>query len=186
MWKYNTAYLAHYASPYYDPVKAHEYYEEHKKLKGRTSRASLNEEGKKVADYVKSQVNEEKDIKLKTEAARHQQESQARSNAHSRTMEQHRKVMSERITSLQNLIKRMPDAQKAAQAPKIKAAIQKLREDNEKQRANIQARYKAETKSAAEKHTQTNKQIRDEATSTYESEYNKIASDSRYRKAKKS
>lgn len=52
--------LKHYASPYYDPVKAHEYYEEHKKLKGRTSTSGLNDEGKAAAKYVKEQINAER------------------------------------------------------------------------------------------------------------------------------
>lgn len=34
--------VVHYASQYYDPVKAHEYYEQHKQLKGRVKK---NEEG---------------------------------------------------------------------------------------------------------------------------------------------
>lgn len=38
-------YLIHYASEYYDPVKAHEYYMKHRHLKGRTT-SGLNEEGK--------------------------------------------------------------------------------------------------------------------------------------------
>lgn len=52
-----------YASKYYDPVKAHEYYEAHKKLKGRQSRTStkgLNDEGKAAAKYVKEQIMAEK------------------------------------------------------------------------------------------------------------------------------
>lgn len=52
-----------YASKYYDPVKAHEYYEAHKKLKGRQSRTStkgLNDEGKATAKYVKEQIMAEK------------------------------------------------------------------------------------------------------------------------------
>lgn len=182
MWGYNYNYLQHYSSPYYDPQKAHEYYEEHKKLKGRTSTAKLNEEGKKVASYVKNKINEERDTKLEAETQRHQQEAQIRADAHSRTMEQHRKIMNERITSLQNLIKRMPDAQKADQAPKIKALIYKLREDNDKKRADIQEKYKAETKKSSEETASTKKQIREQAKSTYESEYDKIASESSYQK----
>lgn len=30
-----TTHLCHYASKYYDPVKAHEYYEKHKQLTGK-------------------------------------------------------------------------------------------------------------------------------------------------------
>lgn len=52
-----------YASKYYDPQKAHEYYEKHKQLKGRSERTStkgLNEEGKLVAKQVKEAINAEK------------------------------------------------------------------------------------------------------------------------------
>lgn len=52
-----------YASKYYDPVKAHEYYEKHKQLKGRQSRTStkgLSEEGKATAKYVKEQIAAER------------------------------------------------------------------------------------------------------------------------------
>ena len=59
-------YLIHYASPYYDPVKAHEYYEEHKKLKGRKSTAGLNDKGKEAARYVKEQINTEKKERIGT------------------------------------------------------------------------------------------------------------------------
>lgn len=52
--------MLHYASPYYDPVKAHEYYEAHKHLKGRRSSSKLNDEGKKVWAYTKESITSEK------------------------------------------------------------------------------------------------------------------------------
>lgn len=52
--------LMHYASQYYDPAKAHEYYEQHKKLKGRTSTAGFNQTQKEAASYVKDQLNQER------------------------------------------------------------------------------------------------------------------------------
>lgn len=57
-----------YKSKYYDPAKAHEYYEKHKKLKGRkkkTSIADLSEEGKIAAKEVKERLNEELKAALK-------------------------------------------------------------------------------------------------------------------------
>ena len=48
-----------YASKYYDPVKAHEYYMKHRQLKGRQSRTStagLNEMGKIAAKEVKEAI----------------------------------------------------------------------------------------------------------------------------------
>ena len=53
-----------YASKYYDPVKRHEYYMKHRKLKGRNSKrsstASLNEDGKAAAAEVKEQIMAER------------------------------------------------------------------------------------------------------------------------------
>lgn len=46
------AVLRHYASPYYDPQKAHEYYMRTRELKGRST-TSLNDEGKKILSYTK-------------------------------------------------------------------------------------------------------------------------------------
>lgn len=62
--------LMHYASPYYDPVKAHEYYMKNRELKGRRSTAGLNEEGKKAAAYVKKQLLEEKKRRIKESSER--------------------------------------------------------------------------------------------------------------------
>ena len=56
--------LKHYASPYYDPVWAHEYYMRNRELKGRKSK--LNDEGKEAADYVKSKLDEERKAKIKS------------------------------------------------------------------------------------------------------------------------
>lgn len=50
-------YLAHYASKYYDPVKAHEYYLKTRELKGRRSSSNLNAEGKKVWSYTKNEIS---------------------------------------------------------------------------------------------------------------------------------
>lgn len=49
-----------YASKYYDPVKAHEYYMRHRKLKGRRSTSGLNDTGKEAAKYVKEKLTEER------------------------------------------------------------------------------------------------------------------------------
>jgi len=56
--------LQHYASPYYDPVKAHEYYEEHKHLKGRTSSAGLNDQGREASQFVKKQLQARKKARI--------------------------------------------------------------------------------------------------------------------------
>lgn len=58
--------LMHYASKYYDPVKAHEYYMEHRKLVGRRKTSDLTEEGQKAASYVKKQIDTERDAEIQT------------------------------------------------------------------------------------------------------------------------
>lgn len=56
------AFIAHYASEYYDPVKAKEYYERTKQLKGRKPKASdLKGDKKKGAwEYTKDRIGEAK------------------------------------------------------------------------------------------------------------------------------
>lgn len=57
-----------YKSKYYDPVKAHEYYMKHRKLKGqkkKTSIADLSEAGKIAAKEVKEQLQAELKAALK-------------------------------------------------------------------------------------------------------------------------
>jgi len=56
------AVLRHYASPYYDPEKAHEYYMRTRELKGRST-TSLNDEGKKIWSYTKNNIKSEKAAK---------------------------------------------------------------------------------------------------------------------------
>lgn len=46
-----------YSSKYYDPEKAHEYYEKTKRLKGRRSNQGLNEEGIAAAEYMRNQID---------------------------------------------------------------------------------------------------------------------------------
>lgn len=57
--------IAHYASQYYDPVKAHEYYERTKKLKGRRTGTSLNDAGREAKTYVRNRINAKRDLDLK-------------------------------------------------------------------------------------------------------------------------
>lgn len=56
--------LMHYASKYYDPVKAHEYYIRNRELKGRQSSSKLNETGKEQWSYAKEQIKTEKNHKI--------------------------------------------------------------------------------------------------------------------------
>lgn len=56
----------HYASKYYDPVKAHEYYMKTRRLKGYdTQGKTLNDEGKQAKAYITKRIREERYSVLK-------------------------------------------------------------------------------------------------------------------------
>lgn len=59
--------LTHYASKYYDPEKAHEYYISTRQLKGRRPSSKLSDEGKEIWSYTKENISVEKKNKVETE-----------------------------------------------------------------------------------------------------------------------
>lgn len=186
MWSFNTPYsneLKHYASPYYDPVKAHEYYEEHKKLKGRSTSSDLDDKGQEIDTYVKKSITEERDAKLKTAGQNYSSKMQEKSKQHQNSVKQHAKILNERIDSLRRALKRMSPADRQEQAPKIKAIITKLRKQNDEKRSQLEARYKAESRSIQDEHKQLNQNINDYAAQEYSREHEKIAQE--YTAAKK-
>lgn len=63
----NDDFLMHYASLYYDPVKAHEYYMKNRELKGRRSTSALSDEGKEIWSYTKNQIKAEKAERVEEE-----------------------------------------------------------------------------------------------------------------------
>ena len=190
MWtyRYDPYTLMHYASEYYDPKKAHEYYEQHKQLKGNTkvSTVGLSAEGKRVASYVRNQINEKRSKKLSEEEERAQKEREIRQDAQKRTMEQHRMIMNQRITSLQNLLKRMTPQQRKDKTAKILYTIQKLREDNDKKRESLQNKYKEDSMKITKESMAIKKGIKEEAKKTYQNELTKIYKESKYQKKTRS
>lgn len=100
-----------YASPYYDPVKAHEYYMEHRELKGRkraTSQVDLNEQGRMAASVVKKNIDAEKKERAK----------------------QITESCSTKCKQLRELLKSMSSEEKEARRPLIEAAINQLKEQS--------------------------------------------------------
>lgn len=155
--------LKHYASDYYDPVKAHEYYERTKELKGRKSTAKLNDDGKAAAKYVKEQLTAEK--KGKVENKQESMKSQ---------IESHKTQMKSKIASLRAKLKSMSKSEKAANREKIKAEITSLREDNKVMRENLRAEFK-----------QTKSNLKTEYDEKYISELDKIRNTSSFQKVSK-
>lgn len=65
--KYASDFLAHYSSPYYDPVKAHAYYEEHKILVGRAKATALTSKKQKdIFAVSKANIKKAKDAEAKS------------------------------------------------------------------------------------------------------------------------
>lgn len=127
-------YLKHYSSPYYDPVKAHEYYEEHKKLKGRTSTAGLSKDQRQIAGYVKTQLNAEK----KTKRSELKEQSKSDISAYA-------DEMNSQINSLMSELKSMRPIDRKANQLRISRQINALKQKQKEKRAEIMAKYQADS-----------------------------------------
>lgn len=111
-----------YASKYYDPVKRHEYYMKHRKLKGRQQRAStasLNEEGKIAAKEVKEGIMAER--KEAYEAIKNE--------------------VNKKIEALRNRLKKLPPFQRKAQRAKLQAEIKAIRTEAKERKAKLKEEY---------------------------------------------
>ena len=203
--------LKHYASPYYDPVKAHEYYMKNRELKGENSRkstAGLNDEGKAVARYVKNQLDTER--KSKVDAHNNQTQAQidvkknnmdSTINAKKKNMitsiESHKTQTKEKIEKLREELKGMSMDDWNKYAEHIQSEIAKLRESNDTIRAKLQAEYSSESANlrTAYKNDSTNlrnahktetARLSKEYEEKYKSELDKLKSDAKYIKVPKS
>lgn len=157
--------LYHYASPYYDPVKAHEYYEEHKKLKGRRSTASLNEQGKSAAQYIKRQIYAERDKKLEDRKTKYdsdrtsEKDKKAKGNnlwtatkkamIDKETQKRNQEIESSQartkssIEGLQATLKNLSaEDKKGSRGEQIREQIAGLREENKKTKETAREGYK--------------------------------------------
>lgn len=95
-----------YKSKYYDPAKAHEYYMKHRKLKGRTSTAGLNEAGKTASSEVKEAINAEKKEYL----------------------DKQKEIMNAQIKALREQLKGLSKEERKARKEEFKQRIQSLRD----------------------------------------------------------
>ena len=183
--------LIHYASPYYDPVKAHEYYEQHKHLKGRKgsskpSTSMLNERGKEAAKYVKEQIQNER--KSRVEASKNTRDTsiQNRSENTKQNIEMFKNGVNEYITSLRDSLKNMSKEEKAEHREEISSEISRLRQNIRDHRTMLNGQLRYQKEQLRETHKSNVKQYKDEATSKYESELAKMVEDPEFKKTTKS
>ena len=179
------AVLKHYASPYYDPVKAHEYYEAHKKLKGRTSLAGLNEKGKEAAKYVKDQLTTERKGKVKEHKDLTDSNIKSKREETKSARERYNAQMKSKIESLRNSLKSMSKEQKAANRDRINSEIASLREENKAEREKLSAALKEFSTGAREEHKTERNRLKDEYDEKYVSELDQIKATKEFQAVKK-
>ena len=118
-------YLMHYASPYYDPVKAHEYYMRTRELKGRRSTSKLSDKGKETWAYAKNSIKEEK--KGKVENAKNEQN--AKIAAHRAHAEESRQRITARLKKLNEALTAKASAKRKKNSEDVNAKIKKIQEE---------------------------------------------------------
>ena len=172
--------ILHYASPYYDPVKAHEYYIKHRELKGRASTAGLNDEGKAAASYVKEQLTTEH--KSKVEANK-----EDTTNQIDKLREQKKSNIEAHKAAMQSQIDRLKaSVDKQKNRDHITANISVLREQNAAERERLNAEFQAQSKSIRTAQKETNENLKTEYDDKYLSELEKIKANPAFQKAKAS
>ena len=200
--------LAHgYASPYYDPVKAHEYYMQHRVLKGRTSTAGLNEEGREAARYVKNSLNEERKRltdssreRLKGELERTSTErSSAIEGAREKTkadIKAHTHKMQTEAAKLRIMLESGALKNDPEKRYEALSKIKSLKEENQKKReelmgqfqqrsADIQTQSASKAQGLRDSHSQYVSSLKSDYDKKYEEELQKIRSDAKFLKGYK-
>lgn len=168
--------LKHYASPYYDPVKAHEYYEKNKELKGRRSTSKLNDEGKEIWSYTKDQIKEQKKADI-----------QAETDKKNSTIEQHRaeakatrERISQRLKDLAVYLKSMSTkGLSVEERERVTSEKQAMREEARTSAAAEREQVASDLKAVCEATRQAYKQAKEDIDASYEEiyqqEFDKIA-----------
>ena len=181
----NKNYIIHYASPYYDPEKAHEYYMKNRELKGRTSTAGLNDAGKAAAKYVKEQLTTERKGKVETHKNQTNNQIESLRNQKTYTVEAKREEMQGKIDDLREKLKSMTPKQKEANRDHINSLIGSLREKNKQERAYLQEQFKSSSSSLREGHKQEKTNLKEEYDQKYVDELDKIRSTKSFQKVSK-
>lgn len=102
----NNDVIQHYASPYYDPVKAHEYYMEHRELKSRHSTAHLSDEQKLERGATLAAVRSGVKKAQKEDTTKMRDEHKANIKAYRDETKQRIKDVSDQIKNAINLFNR--------------------------------------------------------------------------------
>lgn len=176
--------LVHYASPYYDPQKAHEYYMKNRELKSRSSTVKLNDEGKNAAKYVKEQLATERKQKVQSHKDTTNSQIDTLSDQKKSNIESNKAVMQGEIDSLRTMLQSMSKEDKARNKERIYTQIASLREKNKMARQRLQADFRASRTSLRDTHSEEKQRLKNEYDERYLQELDKIRADSKFRKKK--
>lgn len=174
-----------YASPYYDPVKAHEYYERTKHLRERKSTSKLNDSGKNAASYVKQQLDTEKKSKIEEDKSRTDSEVESTKERINNAIEGYKNLTQSKIDGLRSQLKNMSKEQKAQQREQIQSQIASIRGDNSNMRKILRDEYRKQSGELRTKHKETREAIKEEYEEKYMQELDSMKSDSKFSKTRK-
>ena len=143
-----------YANPDYDPVKAHEYYEKHKKLKGRKrSTKGFSQTQKEQWAYAQDQLKEQKKGKDSDIAAQRKAQLSEASSRISQQKKEMTKQAQEKIKQIKELYKNASPDLKARVKSSVEGMIASIKEKTQAQKDDLSARGKAEKNWIREKAT---------------------------------
>lgn len=168
--------LKHYASPYYDPVKAHEYYMKNRELKGRSSTGKLTDEGKAAAKYVKNQLNEEQKSKVEAHKKETDSEIESLKSDMTASISAHSNALKNQIAAMSNRIKSLTGDQKVVEKARLKSEIAVLRNANNKKKLELQMKFKSSSEKLRAENTANSQNLKSEYDAKYEEELSKIRS----------
>ena len=172
--------IKHYASPYYDPEKAHEYYMRTRELSGRRSTAGLNEKGKAAAKYVKEQLNTERKVKTDQHKESTDSEIDSARNETNAIIESHKADMENKIDQLRSQLKRMSSSVRKHNKDRIYGIIDTLRAKNRETRIMLRESFKEQSSGLRDEHRSVKKQLKDEYDEKYMTELEALKNDSDY------
>ena len=136
----------------YDPQKAHEYYEKHKKLKGR-SKKGMSQRQKEQVDYATDQLKSERSARTKAATAKIDADAKAKREA---MMKQAREL----IKRLKASIEMLPPDEKKDALRRISGKIEAIRGDlANKKKALSKSTSEAKKKARAESSAQYEKDL---------------------------
>lgn len=179
-----------YDSKYYDPVKAHEYYERTKAARGLykgiyKKGTTLNEKGQAAKAYISKRIKEETAAKIKGNTESADKRISKKYAATQQELARHKNIMESKISALQEYLKNVPASVKKVRSQNIQKQIKLLRSRNAQERARILGVYNADKSKITDERQKANSKIRENAKNTQTIEIEKLKEQKEFTKQPK-